>query len=81
MRIVQCSLYAPSFPLISVLLNIHDMLQDGDVEHGSALLPGLVLIEAPPLSMDDMVARCCEELETVLRRSIDTSTGTGEERD
>jgi len=51
------------------------MFTDGDVEHGSTLLPDLMVIEALQLSMDDMVARCCEELVTVLRRSVDTRTG------
>ena len=51
------------------------MQQDGDVEHGSSLLPGIVVIEALQLSMDDVVARCCEELVTALRRSVDSRTG------
>lgn len=51
------------------------MFADGDVEQGSAVLPGLVIIEASQLSMDDVVSRCCEELVTALRRSVDTRTG------
>jgi nicotinamide/nicotinate riboside kinase len=51
------------------------MFTDADVEHGSTLLPGLVVIEALQLSMDDMVAQSCEELLAVLRRSVDTKTG------
>ncbi|KAH8983905.1 P-loop containing nucleoside triphosphate hydrolase protein [Lactarius hatsudake] len=39
------------------------------------LLPGLVIIEASQLSMDDVVSRCCEELVTALRRYVDTRTG------
>ncbi|KAH9015159.1 P-loop containing nucleoside triphosphate hydrolase protein [Lactarius pseudohatsudake] len=51
------------------------MFADDDVEQGSAVLPGLVIIEASQLSMDDVVSRCCEELVTALRRSVDTRTG------
>ncbi|KAH9060309.1 P-loop containing nucleoside triphosphate hydrolase protein [Lactarius deliciosus] len=51
------------------------MFADGDVEQGSAVLPGLVIIEASQLSMGDVVSRCCEELVTALRRSVDTRTG------
>ncbi|KAH9044212.1 P-loop containing nucleoside triphosphate hydrolase protein [Lactarius hengduanensis] len=50
------------------------MFADDDVEQGSAVLPGLVIIEASQLSMDDVVSRCCEELVTALRRSVDTRT-------
>lgn len=51
------------------------MFTDADVEHGSTLLPGLMVIEALQLSMDDMVALSCEELLAVLRRSADTKIG------
>jgi nicotinamide/nicotinate riboside kinase len=49
--------------------------QDGDVEGGSPLLPGLVLIEPLRMSMDDIVARCCGELVSVLRRPDATEPG------
>jgi len=51
------------------------MFTDGDIEHGSTLLSGLVLIEALQLNMDDMVARCSQELVAVLRQSVNTRTG------
>ncbi|KAH9986758.1 hypothetical protein BJV74DRAFT_515444 [Russula compacta] len=44
------------------------MFTDDDVERGSPLLPSLVLIEPLQMSMDDIVARCCEELVSILRR-------------
>ncbi|KAI0256448.1 P-loop containing nucleoside triphosphate hydrolase protein [Lactifluus subvellereus] len=47
---------------------------DGDVEGGSPLLPGLMLIEPLQMSMDDIVARCCGELVSVLRRPVATET-------
>jgi len=50
------------------------MFTDGDVERGSTLLPGLVVIDALQQSMDDVVTRCCEELVAVLRRSAHTRT-------
>ncbi|KAI0288107.1 hypothetical protein BC826DRAFT_1093141 [Russula brevipes] len=51
------------------------MFTDGDVERGSPLLPGLVLIEPLQMGMDDIVARCCEELVSVLRRPLTTARG------
>ena len=47
----------------------HENAQDGDVEGGSSLLPGLMLIESSKTSMDDIVVGCCEELVSVLRSS------------
>lgn len=46
--------------------------QNGDVEGGSPLLPGLVLIEPLQMSMDDVFARCCREVVSVLRRPLVT---------
>jgi hypothetical protein len=45
----------------------HAIAQDADVEKGSPILPGLVLIEPLQMSMDDIVTRCCEELVSVLK--------------
>jgi nicotinamide/nicotinate riboside kinase len=49
--------------------------QDGDIEGGSPLLPGLVLIEPLRMSMDDIVSRCCGELVSVLHGPVATETG------
>lgn len=54
--------------MISVLTNA----QDGDVEGGSTLYPGLVFIEPLQMSMDDIVERCCGALVSVLRRLLTT---------
>jgi len=48
------------------------MFTNGDIDRGSPLLPGLLLIEPLQMSMDDLVARCCEELVSVLRRPLTT---------
>jgi hypothetical protein len=59
----------------SAVLDLHSHVQDGDVEGGSLLLPGFVLIEPLQMSMDDIVAHCCGELVSVLRRLVATETG------
>ncbi|KAH9979098.1 P-loop containing nucleoside triphosphate hydrolase protein [Lactifluus volemus] len=51
------------------------MFTDGDIEGGSPLLPGLVLIEPLRMSMDDIVSRCCGELVSVLHGPVATETG------
>ena len=51
-------------------MRAHENAQNDDVEGGSSLLPGLVLIEPLQLSMDDIVMRCCGELVSVLRALI-----------
>ncbi|KAI0258171.1 hypothetical protein BC834DRAFT_975410 [Gloeopeniophorella convolvens] len=50
------------------------IFSDADVEKGSPVLPGLVLIEPLQMGMDDIVTRCCEELVAVLRNSTATET-------
>ena len=49
--------------------------QDSDVEGGSPLLQGLVLIEPLQMNMDDIVALCCRELVSALRRPLTTEIG------
>jgi hypothetical protein len=46
---------------------VHENPQNGDID-GDPLLPGPLLIEPLQMSMDDLAARCCEELISVLRR-------------
>jgi nicotinamide/nicotinate riboside kinase len=59
--------------LTAALFNdAHENAQNGDVEGGSPLLPGLLLIEPLQMSMDDLVPRCCEEIVSVIRRSLTT---------
>jgi len=52
-----------------------DMFTDSDVEGGSPLLQGLVLIEPLQMNMDGIVARCCRELVSALRRPLTTEIG------
>jgi len=76
MHIATCLLYAfcPSpLPFLIYALTIN--AQDSDVEGGSPLLQGLVLIEPLQMNMDGIVARCCRELVSALRRPLTTEIG------
>jgi hypothetical protein len=69
MPTAPCSPYAFACLRHPSLLACLRNAQDADVEKGSPLLPGLVLIEPLQMNMDDIVARCCGELLSILRRS------------
>jgi hypothetical protein len=69
MPIALCSPYAFARHHHRSLFACSRNAQDADVEKGSPVHPGLVLIEPLQMSMDDIVTRCCEELVSVLRKS------------
>ena len=75
MPIASSSLYAIARYRHQYLFACSRKPQDADVENGSPSLPDLKLIEPLQMTMDDIVTSSCEELVSVLRRSITLTAG------